>query len=116
MNPSGGAWRAQPGQCFQSAPPYVLAVEHLAGGVLLGHVGFSPLDSEVKISYAIAEHARRRGYGSEALLYACQWAAASFDLPSILAITESENDPSRRTSNEPRSCRTPANAGSSRSR
>jgi RimJ/RimL family protein N-acetyltransferase len=77
--------------------PYVLAVEHRASGVLLGHVGFSPLDSEVEISYAITEHARRRGYGSEALLYACQWAAASFDLPSILAITESENDPSRRT-------------------
>ena len=77
--------------------PYVLAVEHLASGVLLGHVGFGPLDSAVEISYAIAEQARGRGYGSEAVLYACQWAAASFDLPSILAITESENNPSRRT-------------------
>jgi RimJ/RimL family protein N-acetyltransferase len=77
--------------------PYVLAVEHLASGALLGHVGFSPLDSEVEISYAIAESSRNRGYGSEALLYACQWAAESFNLPRILAITESENTPSRRT-------------------
>lgn len=77
--------------------PYVLAVEHLASGALLGHVGFSPFDSEVEVSYAIAEHARRRGYGSEALLYSCRWAAENFDLPSILAITETENEPSRRT-------------------
>jgi RimJ/RimL family protein N-acetyltransferase len=77
--------------------PYVLAVEHMASGVLLGHVGFSPFDSEVEVSYAIAERLRKCGYGSEALLYACQWAAESFDLPSILAITESENEPSRRT-------------------
>lgn len=77
--------------------PYVLAVEHLASGALLGHVGFSPFDSEVEISYAIAEGSRKRGYGSEALIYSCQWAADSFNLPSILAITESENMPSRRT-------------------
>lgn len=77
--------------------PYVLAVEHLASGALLGHVGFSPLDNEVEVSYAIAEGSRGRGYGSEALLYACQWAAENFTLPCILAITESENAPSRRT-------------------
>jgi RimJ/RimL family protein N-acetyltransferase len=77
--------------------PYVLAVEHLASGELLGHVGFSPLDDEVEVSYAIAEGSRGRGYGSEALLHACQWAAEHFNLPSILAITESENTPSRLT-------------------
>lgn len=77
--------------------PYVLAVEHLASAALLGHVGFSPFDDEVETSYAIAEGSRQRGYGSEALIYACQWAAEGFNLPSILAITESENMPSRRT-------------------
>ncbi len=77
--------------------PYVLAVEHLASGALLGHVGFSPLDDEVEVSYAIAEGSRGRGYGSEALLHACQWAAGNFNLPGILAITESENAASRRT-------------------
>jgi RimJ/RimL family protein N-acetyltransferase len=77
--------------------PYVLAVEHLASGALLGHVGFSPFDAEVEVSYAIAERSRRLGYGSEALFYSCQWAAERFSLPSILAITESENAPSRRT-------------------
>lgn len=77
--------------------PYVLAVEHLASGALLGHVGFSPFDSDVEVSYAIAEASRGRGYGSEALLHACRWAAENFDLPGLLAITESENVPSRRT-------------------
>jgi RimJ/RimL family protein N-acetyltransferase len=77
--------------------PYVLAVEHLASRALIGHVGFSPYDSEVEVSYAIAESSRGQGYGSEALRLSCQWAAASFELPSILALTETENTPSRRT-------------------
>jgi len=77
--------------------PYVLAIDHFASGVLLGHVGFSPFDGDVEVSYAIAESHRRRGYGTEALYYACHWAASSFGLPSLLAITESENEPSRQT-------------------
>lgn len=77
--------------------PYVLAVEHLDSGVLLGHVGFSPFDDDVEVSYAIAESHRGRGYGSEALKHACQWAAKRFRLPSLLAITECQNVPSRRT-------------------
>lgn len=77
--------------------PYVLAVDHIASGALLGHVGFSPFDSDVEVSYAIAEAYRRRGYGAEALYFACKWAASSFGLPRLLAITESENAPSRKT-------------------
>ncbi len=77
--------------------PYVLAVDHLASGALLGHVGLSPFGAEVEVSYAIAESHRRRGYGAEALFYACQWAASSFGLSSLLAITESDNAPSRQT-------------------
>ncbi len=77
--------------------PYVLAVDHLASGELLGHVGFSPFDDDVEVSYAIAESYRRRGYGAQALDRACQWAAASFNLPRLLAITETENEPSRLT-------------------
>lgn len=77
--------------------PYVLAVEHLASGALLGHVGFSPFDDDVEVSYAIAESHRGHGYGAESLYHACLWAALRFGLPRLLAITESENVPSRRT-------------------
>jgi RimJ/RimL family protein N-acetyltransferase len=77
--------------------PYVLAVEHLASEMLLGHVGFSPLDRDVEVSYAVAEDYRGRGYGAEALFHACKWAASSFGLKSLLAITASENVPSRHT-------------------
>lgn len=77
--------------------PYVLAVEHLATGTLLGHVGFSAFDDDVEVSYAIAEDSRGRGYGAESLLRSCQWAAEQFRLLRILALTEAENAPSRRT-------------------
>ena len=77
--------------------PYVLAVDHLASGKLLGHVGFSDFDDDVEVSYAIAEDSRGFGYGAESLLHACRWAAARFGLQSFIAITESANAPSLRT-------------------
>ena len=75
---------------------YVLAVEHVQRGILLGHVGFSPLDDDVEISYAIAEHARGQGLGSEAVVHACAWVSGSFGLRRIVAITDTSNIPSRR--------------------
>jgi len=77
--------------------PYVLAIEARSSELLLGHVGFSPLDVDVEVSYAIAEQARGRGYGAEALLAARQWAAAAFGLRRIVALTASVNQSSRRT-------------------
>ena len=77
--------------------PFVLAVDHTASDTLLGHVGFSPFDSDVEVSYAIAESSRGHGYGAEALLKACQWAAQTWNLPRLLAITEAENAASRIT-------------------
>lgn len=77
--------------------PYVMGVEHRESARLLGHVGFSPLGGEVEVSYAIAEGARGRGYATEALTEACKWAAASFALRRLVAVTASANLPSRRT-------------------
>jgi RimJ/RimL family protein N-acetyltransferase len=77
--------------------PYVLGVEHGESRKLLGHVGFSPLDDDVEVSYAIAQQARRRGHGTQALACACRWAAAAFALRSIVAITAAANVASRRT-------------------
>ena len=77
--------------------PYVLAVAETSTSRLLGHVGFSPLDDEVEVSYAIAESARGRGYGVESLTCACDWVASAFSVPRVLAITAVENIPSRRT-------------------
>jgi RimJ/RimL family protein N-acetyltransferase len=71
--------------------PYVLAVEHRHEDRLLGHVGFSPFDDEVEVSYAIAESSRGRGYGTEALVHACNWIVDAFAVPWVLAITESAN-------------------------
>lgn len=64
---------------------------------LLGHVGFSPLGQEIEVSYAIAEAARGRGYGAQALVHACDWVAAEFDVSRIVAHTASGNEASRLT-------------------
>ena len=85
---------AQPGD--PRLAPYVLAVEQSGTSQLLGHVGFSPFDSEVEVSFAIAESARSRGYATEALVHACNWVTESCKLPTVLAITASANVASRR--------------------
>lgn len=77
--------------------PFVLAVDHLPTGELIGHVGFSPFEGEVEVSYAIAEAYRGCHLGAEALACACAWAVGRFGLRSLLALTESDNAPSRRT-------------------
>jgi RimJ/RimL family protein N-acetyltransferase len=79
--------------------PYVLAVEHKDEAKLLGHVGFSPFEGEVEVSYAIAELYRGRRYGTEALVHACNWLAEAFGVSRVLALTESENIISRRLLN-----------------
>jgi RimJ/RimL family protein N-acetyltransferase len=89
-------------QCYSSPGdarlgPYVLGVEHRETRQLLGHVGFSPLGRDVEVSYAIAEGARGQGYGTEALAGACVWAARSFVLHRLIAITAAANRLSRRT-------------------
>ncbi|WP_295637680.1 GNAT family N-acetyltransferase [uncultured Methylibium sp.] len=86
---------ARPGDPGQG--PYVLAVDHRASGQLLGHVGFSPLDDEVEVSFAIAEAARGQGYGVEALVTACDAIGRAYGLPSLLAVTAASNRASRRT-------------------
>ena len=73
-----------------------MAVEHKDEAKLLGHVGFSPFDNDVEVSYAIAESSRGRGFGTEALVYACNRLADTFGVSRILAITESANVLSRR--------------------
>lgn len=76
--------------------PYVLGVELRRTGELIGHVGFSPLDGDVEVSYAIAEGLRGHGYGAEALAAACVWAADAFLLSRLTAVTACANVASRR--------------------
>jgi RimJ/RimL family protein N-acetyltransferase len=76
--------------------PFVLGIEHLDTGALIGHVGFSLLAEEVEVSCAVAESARRHGLGSQALDAACEWACRSFELPGVVAVTARENVASRR--------------------
>jgi len=76
--------------------PYVLAVEQKDDGSLLGHVGFSPFDDEIEVSYAIAESSRGRGFGVEAVVHACKWLAEAFAVSRVLALTETSNVISRR--------------------
>lgn len=77
--------------------PYVLAIEDRADDALIGHVGFSPLEEDVEIGFAIAMNRQRRGLASEAVVAACRWAFETFRLERIVAVTSAENAASRRT-------------------
>jgi RimJ/RimL family protein N-acetyltransferase len=76
--------------------PYVLAIEHRVDAVLIGHVGFSPLDDDVEIGFSIARDYQRRGLATEALLAASRWALQTFELDRIIAIASTANIASKR--------------------
>jgi RimJ/RimL family protein N-acetyltransferase len=77
--------------------PYVLAIEHRADSALIGHVGFSPLDDDVEIGFAIAQDYQRQGYATEAIVAGSRWALQTFALNRILGITSAANVASRRS-------------------
>jgi ribosomal-protein-alanine N-acetyltransferase len=76
--------------------PYVLAIQHRTDGALIGHVGFSPLDHEVEIGFAIAQDYQRQGFATEAIAAASRWAFRTFELDRILGITAAANIASKR--------------------
>jgi len=77
--------------------PYVLAIEHRGLGALLGHVGFSPHDSDVEIGFAIAQAHQGQGYATEAIVAATRWALQAFELATIVGITSAANVASKKT-------------------
>lgn len=76
---------------------YVLVIEHKADRTLAGHVGFSPIEDEVEIGFAIAQRYQGQGLAVEAIVAASRWAFGSFELDRILGITSSANVASKRT-------------------
>jgi len=77
--------------------PYVLALEHRVDRRLIGHVGFSPLDDDVEIGFAIAQDYQGQGLATEAVVAASRWAFEVFELDRILGITSGANIASKRT-------------------
>ena len=80
-----------------SKGPYVLAIEDRADGSLIGHVGFSPLENDVEIGFAIAERRQGQGLAVEAIGAACRWVFEAFGLERILGVTSAANVASTRT-------------------
>lgn len=76
--------------------PYVLAIEHRADRKLIGHVGFSPLEEDVEIGFAIGQRYQGQGYATEAIVAASRWAFQAFELDRILGITAAANMASKR--------------------
>lgn len=85
---------SSPGNPRQGA--YVLVIEHKADRTLIGHVGFSPIEDDVEIGFAIAQRYQGRGLAVEAIVAASRWAFGSFGLERIVAITAEGNIASKR--------------------
>lgn len=75
--------------------PYVLAVEVRSSGAFVGHVGFSPLLGAVEVGFFIEGAHRRKGFATEAVRVACEWAADAFSIATILGVTASRNSASQ---------------------
>jgi RimJ/RimL family protein N-acetyltransferase len=71
--------------------PFVLGICLKTNSELIGHVGLSPLGSEVEIGYAIEKKFQGRGYAAQAVAAMSEFAIRQFGLPKILAIVHREN-------------------------
>ncbi len=71
--------------------PYVLGVQVRNSGELVGHVGFSPLGEAVEVGFAIENAHQRKGIATEAVRAACEWAADTFSMATILGVTAARN-------------------------
>lgn len=84
---------------YYSAPgdprlgPYVLGVQ--AGNELVGHVGFGPLGEAVEVGFAIESAQQRKGIATAAVRAACEWAADTFSIATILGVTAVRNNASQ---------------------
>ncbi|HEU0032255.1 MAG TPA: GNAT family N-acetyltransferase [Kofleriaceae bacterium] len=71
--------------------PYVLGVELVEPGSLIGHVGLSPARGSVEIGYAIEECLCGRGLATEAVAAVARWGVTALGLSEVLGIVESDN-------------------------
>lgn len=75
---------------------FVFGIEEKASGRLIGHVGLSPLFDSVEVGFGIATAVQGRGYATQAVTAACDWAFSQFALSAILGVTDEENVTSQR--------------------
>jgi RimJ/RimL family protein N-acetyltransferase len=71
--------------------PYVLGVEVMSSGELVGHVGFSPLGGDVEVGFAVESAHQRMGIATEAVRAASEWATGAFAIATILGVTAARN-------------------------
>lgn len=77
--------------------PCVLTVLCRNDGLMVGHVGFSPLRGGVEAGFSMAARLQGEGLGSEALSAATSWILRRFALECVSAFTEAANEAARRT-------------------
>ena len=71
--------------------PCVLGICLKSSSELIGHVGLSPLGSQIEIGYAIEVKYQNRGYASQAVTAMSEWGIQYFSLPLIVGVVSSEN-------------------------
>lgn len=71
--------------------PCVLGVVLKSSSELIGHVGLSPLGSQIEIGYAIEAKYQNRGYASQAVAAMANWGIQCLSLPLIVGLVSAEN-------------------------
>ncbi|HNV69970.1 MAG TPA: GNAT family N-acetyltransferase [Candidatus Ozemobacteraceae bacterium] len=77
--------------------PLVFGVCLKSTGELIGHVGLSPLKTDVEVGYAIEECQQGHGYAADAVHTMTAWAMEQYRLPLVLGVVPADNHASIRT-------------------
>lgn len=76
--------------------PYVLAVELIETGELIGHVGLSDIPEGFEIGFAIAEKYQRQGLAREAVTACTEFFGREFVLDALYGVARADNPASCR--------------------
>jgi len=75
---------------------FVLGIEELETGLLVGHVGLSPFKNDIEVGFGISTLHQGKGYATEAVLAVSQWALSDCGLSSIVGLVDIKNLGSKR--------------------
>lgn len=76
----------------------IWAVEERASGQFIGRIGLQFLDwfDDVELVWMLAQQAWGKGYGTEGVTAAVDFAFGSLQLPAVTAVIKTDNQPSRK--------------------
>ena len=73
------------------ANAFVLGIQEVSTGLLIGHVGLSPINSGIEVGYAVRDSHKNQAYATESVSLMLDIAFNDFMIQEVYGVVEQEN-------------------------